>query len=123
MRKLALALLLLVFTTSCSHIRMGYDAQVKRESGAVSAYHFEKTYDTGSMPTFCGVTAIFLGGACWFYLVMPTTPQEADVTADAKSRLEQLLSPASYEILRPRTDRVSWEEQPEAFELEGHQKD
>lgn len=73
--------------SSCSSIRLRAEAPIQDESHGVGIVTFEKSYSTGSFSALCPLTAIFFGGACWFYLTMPTTKQKEQVIYDAESAL------------------------------------
>lgn len=119
MRNLApFALALVLLTSSCSSIRMRYAADLETGDGRKGTYVFEKSYTVETFPVFCGVTAIFLGGACWFYLVMPTVPQVNKMQNDAHAQLEELLGPSTtYTIRASQTDRMNWEDQKQYTDL------
>lgn len=96
---------------------MRYDAELKTEDGRTGSYTFEKSYDISAIPLFCGLTVIFFGGACWYYLVMPTVPQENQTHKDALKKLDELLSNSSYEVLSTHIDKMSWTEAREWSDL------
>lgn len=118
MRSIASILVIALLSTSCTSIRMQYDAELKTEDGRTGSYVYQKSYDTSSFALFCGLTVIFFGGACWYYTVMPSVPQEKQTRKDALNELDALLKNSSYEILSSHTDKVSWQDSREASDLQ-----
>lgn len=117
MRSIASALVIALFLSSCTSIRMQYDAELKTEDGRTGSYVYQKSYDTSSIAVFCGLSAIFFGGACWYYVVMPTVPQENQTSKDALTHLDALLKDSNYEIVSSHTDKISWSSEREVGDL------
>ncbi len=70
---------------------------------------YERSYDVGGgMPLWCGLTAIFYGGACWAYLAMPFVPHEERLVKDAIAELQAKLRSADAIIEAPVVKRLSW---------------
>ena len=116
--KLICACVLFSVFSACSTIRMRYDADIETAAGKTGTYRFEKSYDvSGGQSVFCGLSAIFFGGACWFYLVMPTTLQISTVTADAEKALNQDLGNNEATIQSFRVKSSGWNDAPLVSEL------
>lgn len=76
-------------------------------------FRFEKSYDiSGGQPILCFTTAIFFGGACWYYLAMPTVNQTKKVEKDAIDYLIQQPDGLDYSIVRDQIDQTGWSEKP-----------
>jgi len=69
--------------TGCSTIRMKYSAPYEAPGGKTRRAVYEKGYPVGGIDVLCPLTAVFFGGACWFYTVMPTVRQKNMIRADA----------------------------------------
>lgn len=113
MKKLAiiLSLILCILSMGCSTIRMKYDGSVTTKDGRKADYRLSKSYTlAGPDAALCGLTAIFLGGYCWYYTVMPTTGQSAQIEADAKLRLNQTYGEGNYTLTRKVVSVESWRE-------------
>lgn len=112
--KLAVIIFVLATCTNCSTIRMNYEGKVDVNDGRHATYKLAKSYDIGGPhATMCALTAIFLGGYCWYYMAMPTTQQEALLQEDVDARLNKALSSKGYKIVSSKIDRVSWSQEDE----------
>lgn len=70
---------------------------------------YERSYDVGGgMPLWCGLSAIFYGGACWVYLAMPIVPQEQKLLKDATEELNAKLGSMDAVLESPEVRRLSW---------------
>jgi hypothetical protein len=118
MRSIASTLVIALFLSSCTSIRMQYDAELKTEDGRTGSYVYQKSYDTSSIAVFCGLSAIFFGGACWYYTVMPTVPQENQTRKDALKNLDSLLKDSNYEVVSSHTDKIGWSGEREVSDLQ-----
>jgi hypothetical protein len=115
--RLSLLCLLGIFFCACSTIRMQYQGDVDTADGKTQHYVYEKSYEIPLFPTLCPVTAIFLGGACWYYLVMPTVQQGQMVTADAHTAIAKQFKSTGLKPSKESADRVSWDQKPESSSL------
>lgn len=115
---LAVSLLLL----SCSSIRMKYESDILVEGQKTQHFVYENSYPVGGAHApLCGITAIFLGGSCWYYLVMPTVQQKQIIAEDADDFLKKKMGPAKFEEEKIKVSKVSYQEgseQTEFFEKE-----
>ncbi|MGE0529564.1 MAG: hypothetical protein AB7G93_08515 [Bdellovibrionales bacterium] len=110
LRVCALALLL----SGCGTIRMAYEAQVNDQHVRV-----EKSYPVGgAYKELCYITAIGLGGSCWFYTVMPTVEQKNQMREDALRMVAQKLGNTNIEPKRESVYRVSWDKAETAVTVE-----
>jgi hypothetical protein len=70
---------------------------------------YEKSYDVGGgMPLWCGLTAIFYGGACWAYLGMPFVPQEERIVKEATEVANARFGVTDVVLENPVVNRLSW---------------
>lgn len=103
--KLFLSLFLLV---SCGTMRLQVKAPYKSSQGT-GHVTYERSYAVGGgMPLWCGLTAIFYGGACWAYLGMPFVPQEKKAVSDATSVVNSKLGATDVVLEDPIVKRISW---------------
>lgn len=117
MRTLAFIVLCL-FMMGCSSIRMNYSADLNLENGQEAKFSFKKSYDvSGGIPLFCGLTAIFLGGACWYYLAMPTVPQERQFEEDAKVELNKKVTKSKFTISSQKIERDGWSDKSDEVDF------
>lgn len=117
LRAFPLVILSLSFV-SCSSIRLQYDADVQTKDGKAGQFHFEKSYNVGGgQPLWCGLSFIFFGGACWYYLVMPTVPEKHILEADAEAALQKKLGSSPVSTENVKIDQVSWSNEPPTSEL------
>lgn len=99
---------LLTFLLSCGTMRLKMKAPYKTTQGSGTMV-YERSYDVGGgMPLWCGLTAIFYGGACWAYLAMPFVPQEKAFVKDATEALNEELGTSEAVLESPEVERLSW---------------
>jgi hypothetical protein len=105
------SLLALVTLTACSTVRLEYKADVTTAEGKSAKYIFKRSYPVeGPHETLCWLTGIFLGGYCWYYLVMPTQQQSVQLEADALRRIEKAGAGRDYKIQSKWVDQDSWQQ-------------
>ncbi|MFL5785604.1 MAG: hypothetical protein ACJ76H_13390 [Bacteriovoracaceae bacterium] len=106
MKKLSLLFFLMIFT-ACSTIRMQVKAPYKSSQGN-GHVTYERSYPVGGgMPLWCGLTAIFYGGACWAYLGMPFVPMEERAVKDATTVVNTKLGTTDAFLDGPVVKRLS----------------
>lgn len=96
------------FILSCGTMRLQLKAPYKSQdkTGFVT---YERSYPVGgAIPFWCGITAIFYGGACWTYLAMPLVPQEERIIKDAHSVVNTHLGTTDVILMEPKVQRLSW---------------
>ncbi len=109
MKALLIAIVIMALT-GCTTIRMTYTGEFKTEDGKTGSVVAEKSYDMGDADsTLCIITGIFLGGSCWFYTVMPTTQQRAQMQSDVESSLRDQLKTSKYSLTTIKNDKMNWE--------------
>lgn len=108
---------MLFLISACSSTRIRYDADVKICDQRIR-YTYTKSYSNGAWPIICGVTSWYLGGACWFYLAMPTVPQRALIKSDGLSNLHSLAEKRPFEIENESIMRESWSREPASSNLQ-----
>lgn len=106
-----------IFSTGCSSIRMKYEGDFKTNDGKAGTVTAEKTYPLNGDETICIATAIFLGGYCWYYLVMPTVPQTKQMEADVKISLGETLKSENYTLTTVSNKRLSWDAGDDKIEI------
>ena len=111
-------LILLVLLLSCSTIRVQVKAPYKSSKGN-GFVTYERSYDVGGgMPLWCGLSAIYFGGACWAYLGMPYVPLEERSTKDALTVLNTKLESTDAILEAPVVKRVGWSSAETYFSLD-----
>lgn len=99
---------LIMLSVSCSTMRLQLKAPYKSAQGTGTML-YERSYNVGGgMPLWCGLTAIFYGGACWAYLGMPFVPHEEKLVKDATQELNTKLGSTDAVIETPEVNRLSW---------------
>jgi hypothetical protein len=113
----SLLILCLLTLSACSTIRMKYESTVVFDNNDRQKFVYVNSYPVGGAhAVLCGATAIFLGGYCWFYLVMPTTIQTVELKEEAAKALTQKAAGKQFEERRIFTERVGFSEgQPEVY--------
>jgi hypothetical protein len=104
-------LMAIISTTllSCSTIRLQYEGEFKTDDGREGKYVLRKSYPVGSIRTWCMVTGILYGGACWFYFSKPDDEMERRVEEDAKWKLKSKLNIKSLLLSTKKVERLSWD--------------
>lgn len=113
-KQLGIFLLILIWATAaCSTIRLEYKAKAKDSKGQLNKVLIQRSYPVGgAFEPLCYITAIGLGGVCWFYTVMPTTDQKAQMRADAKDLITKQMGEKA-EITDETVSRISWDQAPD----------
>lgn len=118
-----LALVLATALAGCSSIRMEYEGEITTQDGKKAFVKAEKSYKIPSHhSTMCGITGIFAGGYCWFYLVMPTTQQRSTMESEVKSVINEKLKSTNYELVTIKNNKKNWKYDEDSFLLEFSQK-
>ncbi len=111
LHKILTITLFTALSLGCSNIRLRYEGTVQTKDGKVSNVMFEKSYAVkGGIPEFCIMTGIFMGGACWYYIVMPTVLQKNDIVNDATKYVRKSLNDETLQPQATMIDRISWED-------------
>lgn len=98
----------MILSVSCGTMRLQVKSPYKSSQGN-GQITYERSYDVGgAMPLWCGVSAIFYGGACWAYLAMPFVPQEEKVLKDAVNELNTKSGATDTVLEAPEVKRISW---------------
>lgn len=122
MKTKMLLIVITAFTLSCSTMRLQVKSPYKSAQGN-GVLIYERSYDVGGgMPLWCGLTAIFYGGACWAYLGMPFVPQEEKAVKDATTTVNEKLGSADAVLERPEVTRLSWTSAETYVSLEEEKK-
>ena len=107
MNKLIL-LVSLLSLVSCGTMRLQVKSPYKSSQGN-GFVTYERSYHVGGgMPLWCGLTAIFYGGACWAYVAMPFVPQEETAIRDTVTVLNTKLGTTDATLESPEVKRLSW---------------
>ncbi len=114
MRKLII-LNLLVVLSSCSSIRMKYEATIVDDLFHTAQFEYYKSYDVGSLDTWCLATGIFLGGACWKYLALPTEELSRETAADAHKKIAEIFGQNNFKHNNVEVSSFGWSELPEDY--------
>lgn len=108
MRNLLIALIVLSMT-GCGTIRLRYKGEIQTDKNEKAHFTYLKSYDvTSAQSTTCALTAIFLGGACWFYLVMPTVNQANEIKKDADAQLLKTMKGQKFTKVEEIVTQESW---------------
>lgn len=107
-KRLMLVLFSLLFL-GCQTLRMQYESTIEMDKGENQKFTYVDSYDVGgSHAALCVITGIFLGGYCWFYLVMPTTVQQQVIVDDAQAYLTKQMNGKKFEENNIRISRVGF---------------
>ncbi|MCB0363215.1 MAG: hypothetical protein KDD35_10855, partial [Bdellovibrionales bacterium] len=83
----------------------------------------EKSYPVGgALKPLCILTAIGLGGSCWYYLVLPTTQQKAQFKMDAQQLVKNELDLGPTDITREKITRVGWYDEKSSVSQNIHEQ-
>jgi hypothetical protein len=112
-------LLAALFTfSSCSNIQMRYRAKITNSAGDKGAFVYDRSYRAGPTHTWCWITGIFYGGACWNYALMPSSGQAETIRRDAEEKLKSLMEGHEFNIDRYRIIKLSWARRRTSAELD-----
>jgi len=104
------------FNVGCNTLRLRYMATSQDSPKGPQNVHVEKSYPVGgAIVPLCYITAIFYGGACWFYTVMPTVLQKNKIKEDARKLAAKQLSIPPESLKDETVERISWGTGPTLF--------
>ncbi|MBT3586463.1 MAG: hypothetical protein HN509_16265, partial [Halobacteriovoraceae bacterium] len=96
--RLTWILMALMMSSSCSTIYLKYKAKYVTENGKSGKYVLRKSYPVGSTRTWCFITGILYGGACWVYMGMPNSSHRKLIRKDAKANLKKYFQAGNIQI-------------------------
>ncbi|MCO4795403.1 MAG: hypothetical protein KC493_16910 [Bacteriovoracaceae bacterium] len=105
----------ILFFTSCSSVRMKYEATIVDDMFHTAQFEYYKSYDVGNLDTWCLATGIFLGGACWKYLSFPSKELEKSTAKDARRKLEEIFGINNFKHSNISVASFGWSELPEDY--------
>ncbi|MBU6376599.1 MAG: hypothetical protein KGQ59_11425 [Bdellovibrionales bacterium] len=115
----ALLSVFVITLSGCSSIRLRYEGEVKDSKGRVGTVSFEKSYDiSGGIPVWCGLSAIYFGGACWYYLALPSVRQKKMCREDAQAAIEKKLKTTDFTLEENLVESISWKNKTETLDIE-----
>lgn len=102
--------LLILLTSSCSTIRMRYEADYKVANDEQNHHVvFERSYKVGTPRWVCMFTFWIYGGGCWYYLAMPTDGQEQKLEKNAREKLAVEWKTQNIYLFNDKIERMSWD--------------
>lgn len=114
MKKLIILNLLIVLS-SCSSIRMKYEATIVDDLFHTAQFEYYKSYDVGSLDTWCLATGIFLGGACWGYLALPNEALDKKTAKDAHKKIAEIFGENNFKHNNVQVSSFGWSELPDDY--------
>lgn len=112
MKMIFAAVSLSLFSAGCGTIRLNYSATAKDQVGNLQTVSVEKSYPVeGGIKSLCYLTAIGFGGACWYYLVMPTTTQKRTFAAEVPEIIRRNTNVDLTDFSKERIKKASWEDE------------
>ena len=105
-------ILAVILLSSCSSVRLRHEALVKNKQGQHKKYVYEKSYSTGSLPLYCGITGIFYGGYCWKYRYLPDVEMKHKLLTDSYQVLAKVIDLKSSKIYDENVIRLSFDNYP-----------
>ncbi|HAZ13053.1 MAG TPA: hypothetical protein DCY86_09725 [Bdellovibrionales bacterium] len=96
---------------------MKYDGDFKTNDGRSGKYVYERSYEVKTLRLWCIITGIVYGGACWGYLVLPTTDMKHTFNKHAEIRLLELAKAQSVILYPENSNFLSWGEGAESEQV------
>jgi hypothetical protein len=96
---------------------MRYETKFTASNGKSGQFVYENSYNVGSLQTWCIITGILYGGACWGYLSYPSKDHDNFVTSDAKIKLANLIGTTDIGFENTRITKTTWGGKPESHKL------
>lgn len=104
------ALLLAIFIfNSCSYMNLKYDAQIKTKRGDVKQFSHNGLFEVGGLKTWCWITGVFYGGACWAYLALPFDKKEKQMIGVSRMTMDDIYGANNYTVVTEEVSRESWD--------------
>ncbi len=111
-----LVLLLALSVFSCSTVRLNYRGDIAAKDGSIKldATHisYTRSYDLNSQPILCAVTAMYYGGFCWGYLLMPYDSQKLTIYEDVIDYLDEVYPDVDWKLSNHQYSQLNWESLP-----------
>jgi hypothetical protein len=108
--RLVIANLLLV---SCGTARFRLNSEYVTQDKGRGKISYERSYDLGAYKWYCRLTAIFYGGSCWTYYLMPFENQADKIVADARNEIRKQLNTSNVNFIEPKIRLSSWDDEPD----------
>ncbi len=108
--KLLAIIILLSLMISCSTISMQYKTDFKSKNGKEGQFLYKKSYKIGNLKTWCIITGLFYGGACWGYLFYPSSTHKKLITTDANIKLAEQLGTSKISYNNTEAIKLSWDD-------------
>lgn len=120
MKKLNLSALILItglLLSSCSSVRIKYQATIVDDYFKTAQFEYYKSYPLEDLRRKCMLTAIFFGGACWGYLKEPSDELKKKVSREAHLMIEEIFGPNNFGHRNIEVTRFGWNDLPEDYDF------
>jgi len=94
---------------------MKYEATIVDDLFHTAQFEYYKSYDVGSLDTWCLATGIFLGGACWGYLSLPNEEINKTVAADAHKKIAEIFGDNNFKHQNVTVAAYGWSDLPNDY--------
>ena len=101
-------LTLVIIFSSCSTIRLRHKSRFLIPNQKQGEFQFTQSIPVGSLQTWCLLTGIIYGGACWVYLGLPSESQKNEIDKNARIRLASLIRTDEFELSDVSVSKLSW---------------
>ena len=109
-RELILLISLLSIVGSCGTVRMRYGAKFETQNQKKGEFVYEKSYPVGNLQTWCIITGILYGGACWFYLGLPYEKHQNMIKRDARIKLGSKVNETDLKMYEENISRLNFKD-------------
>jgi len=107
LKNISFSLAIILIFTSCGHVRVKYEAKVKKKEES-AVYSFTRSYRVGqSDRLFCALSFVLAGGWCWSYLFYPSQDIREDINYEAEDMIQQKIGP-DFIVLHRTIERESF---------------
>jgi hypothetical protein len=94
---------------------MKYEATIVDDLFHTAQFEYYKSYNVGSLNTWCLVTGVFLGGACWGYLALPHEEFKKKTAKDAHRKIAEIFGENNFKHNNVQISSFGWSELPDDY--------
>jgi len=99
---------LTLLLNSCLSLRLSYTGNVVTEDNKKHAFVYQDSVGTKLEGITCGLTAIFYGGTCWLFALMPYPSQREYVASMARDNLESRFQKTKFKLSNTSVEKYGY---------------
>jgi hypothetical protein len=89
-------------------LRLSYTGALVTDANKKHSFVYQNSVDTKLEGITCGLTAIFYGGTCWLYALMPYPGQREQIKSMARDNFEYRLKKKTFKIIDSEVEKYGY---------------